>query len=80
MTGGQQHWELRWEPCARCSPPFLPTALHQKVSSTFLPTAIKFHYLFNLRDLSNIFQVVRGLFSLKHLYSFFTLIPSFPAS
>ncbi|NXT54658.1 DYH17 protein, partial [Pluvianellus socialis] len=31
-------------------------ALHQKVASTFLPTAIKFHYLFNLRDLSNLFQ------------------------
>ncbi|XP_062482469.1 dynein axonemal heavy chain 17 isoform X3 [Pezoporus occidentalis] len=31
-------------------------ALHQKVASTFLPTAIKFHYLFNLRDLSNVFQ------------------------
>lgn len=35
----------------------LALGLHQKVAATFLPTAIKFHYVFNLRDFSNIFQV-----------------------
>jgi dynein heavy chain len=43
--------------------------LHQKVTSSFLPTAIKFHYIFNLRDLSNIFQVQANTSNLIFLLS-----------
>ena len=51
---------LKFQPVLSHVAPLLVNAaltLHQKVAQMFLPTAIKFHYVFNLRDLSNVFQV-----------------------
>ena len=39
--------------------------IHNKVVTEFPPTAIKFHYQFNLRDLTN---VVDGLMKVKPEY------------
>lgn len=56
-----QHLTLGRFPASlqKSSPQLINLALtfHQKIATTFLPTAIKFHYIFNLRDFANIFQV-----------------------
>lgn len=31
-------------------------ALHRRMEASFLPTALKFHYMFNMRDLTQIYQ------------------------
>uniref|UniRef100_A0A2I3HRY0 Dynein axonemal heavy chain 9 n=1 Tax=Nomascus leucogenys TaxID=61853 RepID=A0A2I3HRY0_NOMLE len=55
-----QHLKLGNFPASlqKSIPPLINLALafHQKIATTFLPTAIKFHYIFNLRDFANIFQ------------------------
>lgn len=35
----------------------LAVALQARITSAFRPTAFKFHYLFNLRDIANVFRV-----------------------
>lgn len=35
----------------------LAVSLHGRITSAFRPTAVKFHYLFNLRDVANVFRV-----------------------
>ncbi|KAM7067437.1 dynein axonemal heavy chain 9 [Molossus nigricans] len=55
-----QHLKLGNFPASlqKCTPQLINLALtfHQRIATTFLPTAVKFHYIFNLRDFANIFQ------------------------
>lgn len=57
-----QHLAAAWNrftvPHQRIAPALVSMglSLHSRLNQTFLPTAVKFHYTFNLRDLANIYQ------------------------
>ena len=55
-----QHLKLGSFPASlqKATPQLVHLALsfHQKIATAFLPTAVKFHYIFNLRALASIFQ------------------------
>eukprot|EP00756_Hemistasia_phaeocysticola_P016846 Hpha_TRINITY_DN15501_c4_g2::TRINITY_DN15501_c4_g2_i2::g.105578::m.105578/K10408/DNAH; dynein heavy chain, axonemal len=53
------HWGSKWSKDARKLAEEVTKAtviIHQKVVKQFLPTAIKFHYQWNMREMFNIFQ------------------------
>lgn len=37
----------------------MTVTVHEKITLTFLPTAQKFHYIFNMNELTNLFQVMK---------------------
>uniref|UniRef100_A0A8D0L2M4 Dynein axonemal heavy chain 11 n=1 Tax=Sphenodon punctatus TaxID=8508 RepID=A0A8D0L2M4_SPHPU len=52
-----QHWDFSYSVMKSvCTLVQAAICLHQKMVQNFLPNAIRFHYVFNLRDLTHLFQ------------------------